>query len=164
VLVDRRVLVKIEAPREFAFDLLVSDRTTRRTSEDDIVSQEPVSEGPIGVGYQMRSKTLHQGKTCLTLTTVSRYEPPTLLEEKVWHRCSVSGRSFNLRRRYEFYDERRQTLMKVVSNLPAPLGRALLWAIFPSTHDLSSFAAMWDGWGQRVELRYRRSSEQAGSA
>jgi hypothetical protein len=69
VLVDRRVLVKIEAPREFAFDLLVSDRTTRRTSEDDIVSQEPVSEGPIGVGYQMRSKTLHQGKTCLTLTT-----------------------------------------------------------------------------------------------
>jgi hypothetical protein len=109
----------------------------------------------VRVGFTTRGRNLHQGKTCFTELTITAFAPPSLLEERMKHRCSVAGGASETRRRFELHEQNGGTLLVYEGNRPVPITQFLLWKVFPAAQDLVPLRARMEQFGQRAEQRFR---------
>ena len=90
-------------------------------------------------------------------TTISKFEPPRLFEEKWNHRCQVTQRDLSGSRRHQLFDHGRGTLLACTKTQTMFGLRGLLFRMFPGLYDGGGLFPFLQAVRQAAENRYKRA-------
>ena len=97
--------VQINAPAAVIYELITEHVSLTVDEPEAIVKQRPLDEGPIRPGFRYETTMVHNRHLCGSKWTVTRAEPPYVLEQTMVHTCAEASKTITGGDRWELSED-----------------------------------------------------------
>jgi hypothetical protein len=96
--------IEVRAPAAVAFEVIAGDLLKVVDEPDAMAGHRPADHGPLRNGFRWRQWIVHERRRCLSEWVVTSVEPPSHLQQSMWHFCAVSKSQVFGGERWDFAD------------------------------------------------------------